>query len=84
MIYRELSIHQRINVKSWVRHDICVTCVYHSVLLYDTEPGLPHQLADNIDTPCDRESLLFRRNWQHIRFPGWHWKNRPHRGTGTV
>lgn len=51
MIYRELSIHQRINVKSWVRHDICVTCVYHSVLLYDTEPGLPHQLADNIDTP---------------------------------
>ena len=42
--------------------------VYHSVLLYDT--GLPHQLADNIDTPCDRESRLFRRNWPQVRFRG--------------
>ena len=66
MTYRELTIHQRINVKSWVRHDIPIPCVYHSVLLYDT--GLPHQLADNIDMPCDRESRLFRRNWPQIRF----------------
>ena len=66
MTYRELNIHQRINVKSWVRHDIPITCVYHSVLLYET--GLPRQLADNIDTPCDRESLLLRRNWPQVRF----------------
>lgn len=67
MTYRELNIHQRINVKSWVRHDIPITCVYHSVLLYETV--LPRQLADNIDTPCDRESLLLRRNWPQVRFP---------------
>ena len=65
--YHNLTIHQRINVKSWIRHDIPVVCVYHSALLYET--GLPCQLADNIDTPCDRESLLFRRNWQCVRFP---------------
>ena len=44
MTYRDLTIHQRINVKSWVRHDIPIPCVYHSVLFYDT--GLPRQLAD--------------------------------------
>ena len=65
--YHNLTIHQRINVKSWIRHDIPVVCVYHSALLYET--GLPCQLADNINTPCDRESLLFRRNWECVRFP---------------
>lgn len=65
--YRELAIHQRINVKSWARNDLPIPCIYHCVLLYDT--GLPKPLADNINTPCNRESLLFRRNWKnHVHF----------------
>ena len=65
--YHNLTIHQRINVKSWIRHDIPVASVYHTALLYETE--LPCQLADNINTPCDRESLLFHGNWACVRFP---------------
>ena len=68
MIYRDLNIHQRINVRSWARHDMPTPCIYHTVLLYTTV--LPKPLSDNIDTPCDKETLLFRRNWPSVRFGG--------------
>ena len=60
MKYEDLNIHERINVKSWVRNDIRILNVYQFVLKFE---HLPQPFAQNIHTPCDTESFLFRRNW---------------------
>jgi len=53
MNYKQLNIHERINVKSWVRNDIRILNVYQFVLKFE---HLPQPF-------CDTESFLFRRNW---------------------
>lgn len=74
MKYKDLNIHEKINVKSWAEHDGNVILKKCGVKGYiNTLPFiiLNEQLGKSMaDThrfyPCDKESLLFRENWKCI------------------
>lgn len=62
MRYIELGIHERINVKSWVV-ELCFLAYGSVVKTLQLADDLPEYIRKNIGEQCDRETMLYRKNW---------------------
>ena len=84
MKYKELTIDEKINVKSWIEYYTnqamseyiknlrCQTLTY--ILIQEERfCELPYHVTCNKDYPCNRDTLLFRKNWhfKHLQEPAW-------------
>ena len=76
MTYKELSIHEKINVKSWVKHNMNEYLDKHFGKKVFEIVLIPHILIHQNtynksmlrckDYPCTKETLLFRSNWKSL------------------
>ena len=64
--YIDLTIDEKINAKSWVRHSFGKHIGRH--LIFMTKLGVAVNLyfQQNIDCPYSKEATLFRRNWPQV------------------
>ena len=64
--YQDLTIHEKINAKSWVNHSFEPYDKEHKHLLFMTRLGVAVNayFQQNIDCPHTKEAELFRRNWK--------------------
>ena len=64
--YQDLTIDEKINVKSWVCHSFEKADKEHKYLLFFARLGVAVNtfFQQNIDCPCTKEAWLFKRNWK--------------------
>ena len=64
--YQDLTINEKINVKSWVAYSFDSCDPTHKYLLYFARLGVAvnKYFQQNIDCPYSKEATLFRRNWK--------------------
>ena len=63
--YNDLTIDEKINVKSWVCHSFEPYDKEHIHLLFFARLGVAVNAyyQQNIDCPYSKEATLFKRNW---------------------
>lgn len=75
MTYKQLSINEKINVKSWMEHNVngelskygAKVNILQYVLIYCNDVDLIGR--KHLDYPCTKETRLFRDHWRNTFRP---------------